>query len=133
MQTPEFLDLADVLRIHDRQIQKFGGTSGVHDSGLLESALAQPQATFSGQLLHATIWEQAAAYLFHLAMNHPFLDGNKRTAFAVMDTFLRLNGFVLTLTQSQKYELVLEVVEGTLSKEDLAIQLEGAATLRPKI
>jgi len=133
LQTPEFLDLVDVLRIHDRQIQKFGGTSGVRDLGLLESALAQPQATFSGQFLHATIWEQAAAYLFHLAMNHPFLDGNKRTAFAVMDTFLRLNGFVLTLTQSQKYELVLEVVEGTLGKEDLAIQLEGAATLRPEI
>jgi death-on-curing protein len=66
-------------------------------------------------------------------MNHPFLDGNKRTAFAVMDTFLRVNGFVLTLTQSQKYELVLEVVEGTLGKEDLAIQIEGAATLRPEI
>jgi fido (protein-threonine AMPylation protein) len=78
------------MRLHDRQVEKFGGTSGIRDQGLLESALAQPQATFAGELLHATIYEQAAAYLFHLAMNHPFLDGNKRTAFAVMDVFLRL-------------------------------------------
>jgi death-on-curing protein len=98
----------------------------------LESALAQPQATFSGQFLHPTIWEQAAAYLFHLAMNHSFLDGNKRTAFAVMDTFLRLNGFILTLRQDQKYELVIQVVEGVLGKEDLASQLEQASTLRPE-
>ncbi|NEQ29268.1 MAG: type II toxin-antitoxin system death-on-curing family toxin, partial [Microcoleus sp. SIO2G3] len=109
MPTPEFLDLAIVLRIHDRLIQQFGGTAGVRDLGLLESALAQPQATFAGELLHQTIEAQAAAYLFHLAMNHPFLDGNKRTAFAVMDTFLRLNGVVLTLSQDQKYQLVMAV------------------------
>ena len=62
-----------VLSIHARQIERFGGTSGVRDEGLLESALAQPQATFGGQLLHPTISEQAAAYLYHLAMNHPLL------------------------------------------------------------
>lgn len=62
-----------------------------------------------------------------------FLDGNKRTAFAVMDTFLRLNGVVLTLSQSQKYELVIQVVKGSLSKKDLAIQLEQASTVRPDI
>lgn len=128
MQTPKFLELDDVLRIHDRQIRKFGGSSGIRDIRLLESALAQPQATFSGELLHATICEQAAAYLFHIAMNHPFLDGNKRTAFASMDTFLRLNGIVLTLTQAQKYEFVIQVVQGELSKEDLASYLEQSST-----
>ncbi len=127
MPTPKFLDVEDVLRIHQRQIQKFGGTSGIRDLGLLESALSQPQATFSGELLHATVWEQAAAYLFHLALNHPFLDGNKRTAFAVMDTFLRLNRFVLNLSQAQKYEFVIRVVEGKLSKEDLASYLEKSS------
>ena len=65
-----------VLAIHDDQIASFGGTSGLRDEGLLQSALAQPQATFGGQLLHPSIAEQAAAYLYHLAMNHPFLDGN---------------------------------------------------------
>jgi death-on-curing protein len=130
LQTPKFLELDDVLRIHERQIEKFGGTSGVRDQGLLDSALSQPQATFSGELLHTTVWEQAAAYLFHLAMNHPFLDGNKRNAFAVMDTFLRLNGFVLNLSQSQKYEFVIQVVERKLSKEDLASYLKQSCINR---
>ncbi|WP_292843596.1 type II toxin-antitoxin system death-on-curing family toxin [Nostoc sp. NMS8] len=90
--------ISQVLNIHQRQIKRFGGTSGVRDEGLLDSALAQPQATFGGEFLHPTICEQAAAYLYHLAMNHPFLDGNKRTAFAVMLTFLNLNGYALNLS-----------------------------------
>ena len=130
MQPPKFLELDDVLRIHQRQVEKFGGMSGIRDLGLLESALTQPQATFLGELLHATVWEQAAAYLFHLAMNHPFLDGNKRTAFAVMDTFLRVNGFVLNLTQAQKYEFVIQVVERKLSKAALASYLEQSSIAR---
>lgn len=82
----------------------------MRDAGLLDSALAQPQATFDGELLHTTIYQQAPAYLYHLAMNHPFLDGNKRTAFAVMDAFLRLNCYQLSLSNDQAYQLVLEVV-----------------------
>ncbi|MEG4329587.1 Fic family protein, partial [Microcoleus sp. herbarium5] len=78
MPTPKFLFLDEVLELHDDQISSFGGTPGVRDEGLLESALAQPQATFGGQFLHSTISEQAAAYLYHIAMNHPFIDGNKR-------------------------------------------------------
>lgn len=74
MQTPKFLPKSIILDIHQREIEKFGGTPGVRDDGLLESALAQPQATFGGELLHPTIPEQAAAYLYHLAMNHPFMD-----------------------------------------------------------
>jgi len=124
LQTPEFLDRESVLRIHERQIQKFGGTSGIRDEGLLESALAQPQATFGGQFLHASICEQAAAYLYHLAMNHPFVDGNKRTAFAVMDTFLRVNGYRLNLTNEESYEWVLQVVENKMTKEALFKSLE---------
>ena len=103
LQTPEFLDQASVLRIHDRQICKYGGTPGVRAVGLLESALAQPQATLGRELLHPTIHQQAGAYLYYLAMNPPFLDGNKRTAFAVMDAFLRLNGYRLNLSNDQAY------------------------------
>jgi death on curing protein len=114
--TPRFIPLLVVLTIHDDQIARFGGTSGVRDEGLLQSALAQPQATFGGQLLHPSIAEQAAAYLYHLAMNHPFLDGNKRTAFAVMDTFLRLNSYSLNLTDNQAYDLVMQVVQGGMTK-----------------
>ncbi|MBD2609554.1 type II toxin-antitoxin system death-on-curing family toxin [Scytonema hofmannii FACHB-248] len=124
MQTPKFLTISQVLDIHQRQIQRFGGTSGVRDEGLLDSALAQPQATFFGELLHPTIGEQAAAYLYHLAMNHPFLDGNKRTAFAVMLTFFNLNGYSLNLSQEQAYNLVIQVVQKEISKEELSAFLE---------
>ncbi len=124
MQTPKFISLEEVLELHDDQISSFGGTPGVRDEGLLESALAQPQATFGGQFLHPTIAEQAAAYLYHIAMNHPFIDGNKRSAFAVTDTFLRLNGFSLNLTDEQVYNLVIQVVLGTIAKEELSTELE---------
>lgn len=126
MPTPKFIQLEAVLIIHSDQIASFGGSDGVRDSNLLESALAQPQATFGGELLHPTIHEQAAAYLYHLAMNHPFIDGNKRTAFATMDTFLRLNGYFLNLTDGQAYNLVLQVVQRQISKAQLAETLEKA-------
>ncbi len=124
MQTPKFLTISQVLDIHQRQIQRFGGTSDVRDEGLLDSALAQPQVTFGGELLHPTIHEQAAAYLYHLVMNHPFIDGNKRTAFAVMLTFLNLNGYTFNLSQEQAYNLVIQVVQKEISKEELSAFLE---------
>ncbi|MCW5315819.1 type II toxin-antitoxin system death-on-curing family toxin [Nostoc sp. KVJ3] len=124
MQTPRFLSISQVLGIHQDEINSFGGTSGVRDEGLLDSALAQPQATFGGELLHPTIHEQAAAYLYHLAMNHPFIDGNKRTAFAVMDTFITLNGYSLNLSQEQAYNLVIQVIQKEISKEELSAFLE---------
>lgn len=125
MPTPNFVSKSMVLSIHARQIERFGGTPGVRDEGLLESALAQPQATFGGQFLHPTISEQAAAYLYHIAMNHPFIDGNKRTAFAVMDTFLRLNGCALNLTDDRAYDLVMRVARGTMTKEELSTEFES--------
>ena len=124
MLTPNFLSTSLVLRIYHRQVEKFGGTSGVRDEGLLESALAQPQATFFGEYLHATIYEQAAAYLYHIAKNHPFIDGNKRTAFAVMDTFLRINGYILNTDNEETYILVLKVAEGSIDKKEIAQYLE---------
>ncbi|WP_445172693.1 type II toxin-antitoxin system death-on-curing family toxin [Microcoleus sp.] len=120
-----------VLSIHARQIERFGGTPGVRDEGLLESALAQPQATFGGQFLHPTINEQAAAYLYHIAMNHPFIDGNKRTAFAVMDTFLRLNNCALNLTDDRAYDLVMRVARGTMTKEELSTEFESCIVWIP--
>ncbi|QIR37439.1 type II toxin-antitoxin system death-on-curing family toxin [Tolypothrix sp. PCC 7910] len=124
MQTPRFLSTSQVIKIHERQIEIFGGTTGIRDAGLLDSALAQPQATFGGELLHPTISDQAAAYLYHLAMNHPFIDGNKRTAFAVMDTFLTLNGYSLNLLADETYNMVIRVVQREISKEELSAFLE---------
>jgi len=123
--TPKFLSLDEVLELHADQISSFGGTPGVRDEGLLESALAQPQATLGGDFLHPTISEQAAAYLYHIAMNHPFIDGNKRTAFAVTDTFLRLNACTLNLTDDRAFDLVMRVARGTMTKEELSREFES--------
>src|SRR5437868_2751680 len=89
--TPRFLELIEVLEIHQSRIELYGGTRGLRDLGLLQSALAQPAATFGGNYLHTDIYEMAAAYLFHLARNHAFVDGNKRTALACCLVFLAYN------------------------------------------
>lgn len=124
MQNPKFLEITDILDIHQILIDRFGGMSGVRDEGLLESALSQPQASFFGELLHPTIHAQAAAYLYHLAKNHPFLDGNKRTAYGAMEAFLRLNGYNLDLSNEQAYNMVMQVAQGEMSKEELSSLLE---------
>lgn len=77
---PLFLTLDEVLEIHQQQIDLYGGSHGLRDPGALESAVATPQCTFGDEYLHTTIWEMAAAYLYHLVENHPFIDGNKRSA-----------------------------------------------------
>ncbi len=124
MQNLEFLEIADILEIHQILIEEFGGMSGVRDEGLLESALSQPKASFFGELLHPTIHEQAAAYLYHIAKNHPFLDGNKRTAYGAMEAFLRLNGYNLDLSNQEAYNMVIQVAQGEMSKEELSSLLE---------
>lgn len=80
MIAPEFLDVEEVLEIHALQLDEFGGIAGVRDRGLFESAVEQARATAFGELLHADLFEMAAAYLFHIVKYHAFLDGNKRTA-----------------------------------------------------
>ncbi|MBW4640458.1 MAG: type II toxin-antitoxin system death-on-curing family toxin [Gloeocapsa sp. UFS-A4-WI-NPMV-4B04] len=124
MQTPEFVPKSDVLDIHKRQIERFGGLDGIRDDGLLDSDLAQPQATFFGELLHPTISSQAAAYLYHLAKNHPFLDGNKRTAFATMIAFLSMNSYELNMTEEVAYNMVMQLAQSEMTKEELSSLLE---------
>lgn len=87
---PEFLDIHDVLRIHEDQIERYGGSAGLRDPGLLASAVETPRSTFDGKLLHDDLFEIAAAYLFHIVNNHPFVDGNKRTGTAAALIFLDL-------------------------------------------
>lgn len=117
-----------MLAIHRDQIASFGGAPGVRDEGLLDSALAQPRATSGGALLHRTIYQQAAAYLFHICANHPFADGNKRAAFAAMDTFLRINGIACTLSDDEAYDLTIGVAAGTTSKRQVAATIRGASS-----
>lgn len=124
MLNPEFVSTADVLAIHSRQLDKFGGRPGIRDEGLLDSALAQPQATFFGELLHPTIADQASAYLYHLAKNHSFVDGNKRTAFATTIAFLSINGYDLDVSPEEAYTLVMQVAQGEMTKEEAALFIE---------
>jgi len=84
--------MSEVLLILQDQVRRYGGTYGVRDPELLSSALAMPAATFEGRFLHRDLYQQAAAYAFHLCQNHPFVDGNKRTALAAALVFLSLNG-----------------------------------------
>ena len=123
MKQPRFLLLEEVLRIHAHQIERYGGSFGVRDAGLLLSAVAAPQASFAGGFLHGTPCEMAAAYLFHLARNHPFLDGNKRAALAAALVFLELNDVSLDAPDEELAGLVLRVATGEASKAEGAMFL----------
>jgi len=119
----DFLTLDDLLDLHALQIEKYGGAEGVRDLGLLESAIAQPQATFDGEYVHDELFLMAAAYLFHIARNHPFMDGNKRTGLMAALVFLDLNGIVLDRSSDELYTLTMAVAEGRMSKQRIAKKL----------
>lgn len=113
---PDFLNLAEVLEIHRDQIERYGGDPGLLDLGLLQSAIAMPMATFAGRFLHPDLYAMAAAYLFHLVMDHPFLDGNKRTGTVAALVFLDLNGVAIRASESALEKLVLSVAKGKADK-----------------
>ena len=117
---PFFLTLEEVLNIHRGQIGLFGGSLGVRDMALLQSALAQPGATFAGDYLYHDLYEMAAAYLFHLVQNHPFLDGNKRVGLETALVFLSLNGIEIDAPGDSLYEMVVAVAKGTAQKPTIA-------------
>jgi death-on-curing protein len=125
---PRFLSVARVLQIHARVIDKYGGSHGVRDLGLLESAVAMPQAGFGDDYMHGSLVEMAAAYLYHLAQNHPFVDGNKRAALAAALSFLKLNGVTVMADQDEITEIVLGVARGEISKSEVAVYLKSRAT-----
>jgi len=112
-----FLTVEELLTIHQRVIAAHGGMLGVRDRGLLESANSMPAAQFGGQYLHPDLASMAAAYLFHLCKNHPFLDGNKRVALAAADVFLELNELLLDATDQELELVTLGVADGSISKE----------------
>ncbi len=121
-----FLHIEIILAIHDDQIRLYGGAYGLRDAAGLDAAFHMPQAQFSGQFLHSTIFQMAAAYGFHLCQNHPFLDGNKRTAGMAMFTFLKLNGLEPVATESDYYAVMMAVASGNMTKEELADWLQTA-------
>lgn len=117
--SPVFLAAEHILAIHRRMIEEFGGDPGVRDGGLLESAAMMPQSAFGGRYLHGDLPAMAAAYLFHICRNHAFVDGNKRTALASAEVFLRLNGHRLAASNKDLERIMSAVADGTMGKEDL--------------
>jgi len=117
---PLFLGLEEVLEIHQDQITRYGGTEGIRDLGFLQSALAMPQAGAGDQYFHSDLYEMAAAYLFHIVRNHPFVDGNKRTGAAAALVFLEMNGIEVKISDEALVNTVLAVAEGKLQKGALA-------------
>jgi death-on-curing protein len=118
---PTFLDVDDVAAIHADQLAVYGGLDGIRDGGLLESAVAQPQAYCFGRFLHENLFAMAAAYLFHIVKNHPFVDGNKRTGLVSAATFLCLNGYWLgEAVSGELYRTTLDVANGRMGKTELA-------------
>jgi death-on-curing protein len=118
--TTDFLSLEDILDLHADQVDLYGGEHGVRDLGLLESAIAQPQATFGQKFLHIDVFEMAAAYLFHIVQNHPFLDGNKRTGTVAALVFLDLNGVEIEAPKGSLYDLTISVATGQADKMQIA-------------
>jgi death-on-curing protein len=116
---PVFLSLDEILEIHAQQIERYGGSSGLRDAAGLESAVATPQATFDGELLHSSIPAMAAAYLFHLCQNHPFVDGNKRVGANAAITFLLMNSWEPIFEEEEFADLVLSIASEGLSKPRL--------------
>lgn len=123
--TPRFLTMSEVLLVAQDQVRRYGGAYGVVDPALLSSALAMPGATSGGRYLHADVYHQAAAYAFHICQNHPFLDGNKRTALASALVFLALNGIELEDRDSVLYDLMIDVATGKKGKAAIAAAFKG--------
>ena len=130
MVDPLFLEVEDVVALHRDLLDRFGGTEGIRDVGLLESALAMPRAGFGGEYLHTDLFEMAAAYLFHLVKNHPFLDGNKRIGASAALVFLDANDVEFDASNDELAEFVLGVATGDVPKSAVAEFLRKHAKTR---
>jgi len=116
-----YLSLDQILQIHEAQIERFGGATGLRDPGALESAVARPAMTFGGEDLYPDVPSKAAALMHSLVMNHAFVDGNKRVGVTAAELFILLNGYRLDASDPELEELTLTVAKGELDAEALAI------------
>ena len=122
---PVFLGLDEVIEIHRDQVARYGGRPGIRDMALLQSAVAAPQAGLADRYLHADLFEMAAAYLFHIVRNHPFVDGNKRVGAVAALVFLALNGVEVKVSNDALVAEVLAVARGEFGKAEVAAFLRG--------
>lgn len=121
-----YLNLVEVLALHRQIIEQSKGAMGIRDLGSLESALAQPRMTFAGEDLYPTIVDKASALGFSIVMNHPFIDGNKRTGHATMETFLILNGLEINAYVDEQERVILALASGQLERDAFTKWLQGS-------
>jgi death-on-curing protein len=115
-----FIPFEVVSVIHSDLIKRYGGSAEIRDYKLLDSALAQPKMTVGGKFIRKTLFDKAAAYGFHVCRNHPFIDGNKRVAFVVMDLFLQKNGWEINSSEEEAYTMMIQLADGQLTKNQLS-------------
>ncbi len=127
-----FIPTDIVLIIHTSLLQQYGGEPGLRDAGLLDSALAQPSMSFGGKYTHKTLFDKAAAYGFHVCKNHPFVDGNKRVALALMDIFLQKNGWEISSSEEEAYTMMMDLASGQLRKSQLSAWLKQHCSRLPR-
>ena len=133
MKEPRWLKDSVVPAIHRRQLAEHGGLDGIRDEGMLSSALARPKNSFAYNDPKPDLAAIAASYAFGIAKNHPFVDGNKRTAFVVCRTFLKFNGHDMNATETEKYIEFIGVADGSISEESLAEWIRTRLVIyRPK-
>lgn len=118
MREIEYLDLEDILYIHDTMLSEYGGRAGIKEPGRLENILDMPRSELFGTPQFPTVFDKAAAYLFYLSTGHCFVDANKRTGFASASVFLEINGFDFIADDEEVYEFVIYVVESNQRKEE---------------
>jgi death-on-curing protein len=126
-----YLTLGELLELHRRLVEQSGGSAGIRSVEALESALAQPHMTFSGQDLYPTTAEKATTLGFSLIKNHPFVDGNKRTGHAAMEVFLFLNGYEIDASVDEQEHIILRLAAGELDRQAFAEWLRSHVVERP--
>lgn len=130
-QEPKWLDAEALKALHRRHLAEHGGPEGIRDEGMLESALMRPQQRWNYEP-ESSLAALAAAYCFGVARNHPFVDGNKRTAAVALLLFLALNGYTLDATEDERYDVIYKLAAGELPEEQLALWVEVRLQLRPR-
>lgn len=123
------IEVEDILQLHERSINDFGGSNGIRDMGLLESAIARPFQTFGGEDLYRTIFDKAAALGESLIINHPFVDGNKRTGMLAMLSLLISSGYAFNASSNDLYNFVINISTGSLSIEQIVEWLKENTTI----
>jgi len=122
----KFFTVEQVIEIHDAFLEDYGGLPGIRDKGLLISAIEMPRASMFGEYLHKTIYDKAAAYLFHIVQNHPFNDGNKRTGALTTILFLEENGVKIAFSEDDYEEFVVNIAQGKRNKDEISFFLKYA-------